>query len=141
MVTRWGSSRQFILAESSHTDDSFLGCTSTAFGSQIREHFRDRYFGCRCPICFTMLTCDSMSYDAWCQTAVMKTLPPADGGQSGLILPQSHIHARGSTLSSTLTPMPLTPPAEPGNISDIYSPLTGDGTLWMLFRIKMNSRL
>lgn len=61
----------------------------------------------------------------------------------------------GSTLSSTLPHMPLTPPAEPGNNSDIYTRLDmhwrnrtinddqnkGDKTLWIPFKLNKNSGL
>lgn len=66
-----------------------------------------------------------MTHGARPQYCTLKWDASCRGGQRGFFpsLDSHPCHTSGSTLSSTLPPMPLTPPAEPGNNSNIYSRL------------------
>lgn len=66
-----------------------------------------------------------MTHGARPQYCTLKWAASCRGGQRGFFpsLDSHPCQTSGSTLSFTLPPMPLTPPAEPGNNSDIYSRL------------------
>lgn len=66
-----------------------------------------------------------MTHGARPQYCTLKWAASCRGGQRGFFpsLDSHPCQTSGSTLSSTLPPMPLTPPAEPGNNSNIYSRL------------------